>query len=105
VVREDGRISNFKAQRWRRVGAVQFTVVAVILRVLYGRRVMGDHFARSAPVDWSGVGAAAVGAAGAVAAGWAVHGPGWLPWWAALAVAFAAGEACERFAGWWGSRA
>ena len=77
---------------------VQFTLLVALVRVVFRRPAMGDHFGLHRPIDWPGVAAAAVGVAGAVAGGWLVYGPGLLPWWASLAVGFVAGAACERLA-------
>ena len=97
------------------VDASQFTLLAVLIRVVFRkpprgrvvfrRRPMGAHFGLPVPIDWARVAAAAVGVTGAVAGGWLAYGPGWLPFGACLVVAFAAGEACERLADWWGGRA
>jgi hypothetical protein len=98
----DGRRS---AAEGASVSGAQFTVFVILVRVLYRQRPLGDHFGHPPPTDWPGVAVAAVGVVGAVAGGWAVYGPGWLPWWAALAVAFVAGGVVERLADRWGSRA
>jgi hypothetical protein len=78
------------------VEAAQFTLLVVLVRVVFRRPRIGDHFGHPRPIDWPGVAAATVGVAGAVAGAWLVYGL--LPWWASLAVGFVAGAACERLA-------
>jgi hypothetical protein len=77
------------------VDATQFTVLAVLVRMVFRHRPVGDYFGLPVPTDWGRVSAAAVGVAGAVAGGWLVYGPGWLPFGASLVVAYLAGEVCE----------
>ncbi len=79
--------------------AAQFTLLAVLVRVVIRPPPRGHHFGLPAPIDWGRVAAAAVGVAGAVSGGWLAYGPGWLPFGASLAVAFAAGGTCEWLAG------
>jgi hypothetical protein len=85
--------------------AARFTVLAVLVRVVFGHRLIGDHFGLPVPIDWRRVSAAAVGVAGAVACGWLVYGPRLLPFGASLVVAFVAGGVCERLAERWCDRA
>jgi hypothetical protein len=85
--------------------AAQFTVLAALVRVVFGHRPMGDHFGLPVPIDWRRAATAAVGVAGAVAGGWLAYGPGLLPSGASLVVAFVAGGVCERLADRWFDRA
>jgi hypothetical protein len=76
--------------------AARFTLLALLVRVVFRRHPLGDHFGLPVPTDWRRVAAAAVGVAGAVAGGWLLYGPGLLPFAASLPGAFAAGAVCER---------
>ena len=73
----------------------QVIVLAVLMRVLFGHRTIGDHFGLPVPTDWGRVGAATVGVVTAAGCSWLLYGPGWLPSWAFVGVGFAAGGVCE----------
>lgn len=82
------------------MGGAEFIVFAALVRVVFRRPPLGDNYGLSVPINWRRVAVATGGILGAVVGGWLVYGPGWLPWWASLAVAFAAGAACEWLADW-----